>query len=618
MNRRQITLLAYPLLALAAAAQDPNIPQPTPPPPQPIIIPGSAGTPAGSPAVPTPRPTQLPGAVIVQPATRQASPTVFGDIESQLLLQNQRDRAGAVDPNSTPPYDWDNESLALVLRILASQARLNFIEPGIPTDERISLSLRNVTPREAFFRVAQARGFEVRMNDSSVVTIHRGDLGSAGFFSTVVYPLRNINATFVLGSAARLLGIDVQQPGANNPVLPAPNNSGAVGAGGGGGGAGAAGSGRGGNSGGSSGFDDQSRPRFTPAQPFDSPLSRGGWDEKGGKSGIYVDRDQNALVVRTNQEGHETISKFIRSKDVRQQKVLVEVRIVELLGQQGDNFGIDWSETFGENGARFTFTPSVTATNGSFSLLPNGGVLSYPTVTAVLRALEQNGKATSIDFSRQITASGMPVYIRSVREENVVLTTGFTGGTVIGGGGTTGPTTTGTTEIRPFFTGVTFDVVPVVLPNGSIELNLNPVVSTRVGTTQTVQGPIPIIDRRSATTLVTVPSGKTVAFGGLVREATENSANGVTGLSKIPLIGGLFRSKTTSKKRSNLVFFVTPQIVPDNFRENDPAVLEAMAASNQVKRSRELPDPKVVRAVTPTTTTTSTTTRRDRSKDSSR
>ncbi len=66
---------------------------------------------------------------------------------------------------------------------------------------------------------------------------------------------------------------------------------------------------------------------------------------------------------------------------------------------------------------------------------------------------------------------------------------------------------------------------------------------------------------RSINTTVLVPSGETVALGGLTYELVSESQDRVPWLSKIPLIGWLFKSKKTSRSKSVLVFFIQPKII---------------------------------------------------------
>jgi type II secretory pathway component GspD/PulD (secretin) len=70
-------------------------------------------------------------------------------------------------------------------------------------------------------------------------------------------------------------------------------------------------------------------------------------------------------------------------------------------------------------------------------------------------------------------------------------------------------------------------------------------------------------DLRKMETRVMIPSGCTLVLGGLVQDDIRNSDIKVPVLGDIPLLGGLFRSNTKSRQKSNLMVFITPSIVED-------------------------------------------------------
>jgi general secretion pathway protein D len=65
-----------------------------------------------------------------------------------------------------------------------------------------------------------------------------------------------------------------------------------------------------------------------------------------------------------------------------------------------------------------------------------------------------------------------------------------------------------------------------------------------------------------------VQSGQTVVLGGLIRENASKSESGVPGLKDVPVLGGLFRSSTNDKSRSELIITVTPRVIqnPHEYR----------------------------------------------------
>jgi len=71
----------------------------------------------------------------------------------------------------------------------------------------------------------------------------------------------------------------------------------------------------------------------------------------------------------------------------------------------------------------------------------------------------------------------------------------------------------------------------------------------------------PVINSRSADTVVVVPDGETVVIGGLMQNTKLDSTEKVPVLGDIPLLGMLFRHKVKSDAKTELMIFMTPQIV---------------------------------------------------------
>jgi hypothetical protein len=127
-----------------------------------------------------------------------------------------------------------------------------------------------------------------------------------------------------------------------------------------------------------------------------------------------------------------------------------------------------------------------------------------------------------------------------------------------------------TTQFKP--TGISVVVTPFILTADVVQLEISVEVSAvtgfvtaGVGSDADVENPL--IARRNAHTVVNVPSGKTVMIGGLVATEDIESIEKVPWLGDIPLLGYLFKRKTTSYRKAQVIFFVKPRIVENRFRE---------------------------------------------------
>jgi type II secretory pathway component GspD/PulD (secretin) len=111
--------------------------------------------------------------------------------------------------------------------------------------------------------------------------------------------------------------------------------------------------------------------------------------------------------------------------------------------------------------------------------------------------------------------------------------------------------------------GVVLRVTPRFLPD-RVVLDLSPEVSHVVGTVPfggVGAAEIPVIATRAVKTRVELRDGETVVLSGLTSVDEQDSQNGVKGLSRVPVVGGAFRSKKKTSTAVELLIFVTVRFV---------------------------------------------------------
>ncbi len=504
--------------------------------------------PSTSPAEPVPSPSMaVPGP--------SPNDSVVDEIERLLRERENAEAAAAarMPPNEPRTHRYTNQPLARVLRILAEQAGINYIEPDLPGDEHISVTLTNLTPLQAFYDIAQSRGFQV-VTDGATYTLRRSDIVTPSFFLTKRYPIHNQPAEFLLQAVASLLGIKTVPAAESFPAYPKPANArvgpDALSA------TNATGS-------------DQSQPRFQPGLPFDEPLSTGGF-KKEGQNAVFVERSSNSLVVRATPDDQSLVADLIERLDRHERQILIKTYVVEVDDTNGLGGGVDWSQALGlqpGQGASFRLQGNPTSatsdilgklTPGAF--FTNGLILDVSNIQVVLQALKQRGRVRSNNSPMTIAKSGMPVTIRSDTKQTIFLQTP---GTQL-----YGPSTTPYT----FTTGLTIDIVARILDDGLVDMNLNPTLSSVVGSSPAQPGTtttVPIVSTRSTTANVTVRSGQAAVIGGILQDNSQFNQNGIPGISRIPVLGYLFKTKSITNARTNLVVIVSPTIIPAANRRRD-------------------------------------------------
>ena len=193
---------------------------------------------------------------------------------------------------------------------------------------------------------------------------------------------------------------------------------------------------------------------------------------------------------------------------------------------------------------------------GSASYTSSGG----ESVDGILRALDQAGVIRTLAEPSLTAISGETASFAVGGEYNIVGS---------GSNSFDGTTSEQSVTFSTVSYGVSLSFTPVVLAPGRISLRIRTEVSepTTEGNAVTGRaGPagaitIPGVRRREAETTVELPSGGSMVLAGLLKDDVRQAAAGFPGLSKIPVLGTLFRSRDFQRTESELVIIATPYLV---------------------------------------------------------
>jgi len=198
--------------------------------------------------------------------------------------------------------------------------------------------------------------------------------------------------------------------------------------------------------------------------------------------------------------------------------------------------------------------------------------------------------------------------LQILAEPNLIVTEGAEASFLAGGEFpfptiTTTPTTGGiapvvTVQFRKF--GVQLNFTPTVTPSGAIHLKVKPEVSSiDYANAVTLNGfLIPAISSRFAETEVVLKDGESFAIAGLIDNRVTEILNKVPYLGDLPILGNLFRSRSTQKSTDELLVVITPRFVrplapgdkpnlPDTVEPFLPSVAEQKAAEDKKKEEKQ-------------------------------
>ena len=159
-------------------------------------------------------------------------------------------------------------------------------------------------------------------------------------------------------------------------------------------------------------------------------------------------------------------------------------------------------------------------------------------------------------------------------------------------------TATGTTtgiEFKDF--GVLVDVIPNATEDGVVTMRLRTEVSQpdyAIGFTPFPgASKIPGFSRRSTVTEVTVQPNGTIALGGLIQNSVTELTTSIPLLSRLPILGSLFKSKRFQRNETELVIFVTPRVLPNTLTPGQLAPAGVVAAGNTTNVATKLGNPGI-------------------------
>jgi len=268
------------------------------------------------------------------------------------------------------------------------------------------------------------------------------------------------------------------------------------------------------------------------------------------------------LVLRGTAVAVEAALAMLMQVDVKPIQVQVEVKVIDVSPEKLKQAGFDYSwapftgvEVPPGTGVDTTIpAPDLFDFAGSMRNLGLGAFSRVPwRIDAIL-----NGLITKRDAKLLASPS---VTVVDNDDANI-----FIGDTLRVQLTTAGGITGATSQIAEFPVGILLLLRPRVNADGNVTMRVHPTVSAVTG----INDNLPQTSTREAETTVIVKDGETIVLGGLIREDMTRTVREVPFLADIPLLGELFKSRTTNHRRSDIMVFITTRIVKDGEKPAEP------------------------------------------------
>ena len=283
---------------------------------------------------------------------------------------------------------------------------------------------------------------------------------------------------------------------------------------------------------------------------------------------MTVSAASNALIISDTESKLEVLRQLLDGVDLEVPQVQIEARIVQADTTYTRSLGVQWGiQNVNQLGGASGTSAFKTGTTGAFGAQVSDFLINLPAnpgLPSVPGAGFSIGKTDGAMLDVRLSA-GELLGLTKVIAAPKITTLDKRDAKIAQG------------ESIPFQT-TSLQGTQTTFVDANLELNVTPQITSRdpkeigkqilmkvratrnaVGARSNPAGPS--IDRREATTQVLVRDGETMVIGGVFVDTQSNNVAGIPYLSRIPVLGWLFKNKTENVSKQELLIFLTPTIV---------------------------------------------------------
>lgn len=318
----------------------------------------------------------------------------------------------------------------------------------------------------------------------------------------------------------------------------------------------------------------------------------------GGRTGVIVTRYEgaNAIIVAAGPDTQRMLGELIRQLDTRREQVLVEAIVVEIGDDAAKRLGVQF--LIGGKDVPFAATnysnavPNILTIGGAVAAnelsrqttTVNGNTTVTQTTSALGNSLQEAAAASILaatggfggfagELGKNAVFGAIINAVKSDTQSNLLATphivtldnqqAKFLVGQEV-------PITTGEAlsdnfdnafrTVQREEVGIKLEVTPQVNAAGEVKLFLRQEVSSVAGPVSSRSSDL-ILNKRSFETVLTVDDGEILAIGGLLNDDERRTIEKIPFLGDLPVVGNLFRSKSRTRAKTNLMVFIRPTIL---------------------------------------------------------
>ena len=273
-----------------------------------------------------------------------------------------------------------------------------------------------------------------------------------------------------------------------------------------------------------------------------------------GVGQIILDERSSKVIVYDLPQRLVRIKKLMEEFDEQSRQVLITGEIIEVYVDDRFQSGIDWEKIFKsvnmdnlDFAGKFPVTPALSS-YGKISM----GTLAKDHYNIVMQMLSEYGSTKTVNRPR----------IVAVNKEEAKILVGTREAYVTSTQSQSESSTVTSENVQFIDVGLKLVVIPTIGSDGFITMKIKPEVSSvKRNLTTNAGNIIPIVQTSQSESIVKVKDGQTLIIAGLFKPEDIDNSSGWPGLSRLPVLGYLFSTKTKESKKTELVIFITPTII---------------------------------------------------------
>ncbi|NNF99080.1 MAG: type IV pilus secretin PilQ [Desulfobacteraceae bacterium] len=267
-----------------------------------------------------------------------------------------------------------------------------------------------------------------------------------------------------------------------------------------------------------------------------------------GRGNVTVDTRNNQIIITDTADTIARAKEIISRIDRVTPQVIIEARIVEVSNSFSKELGITWNTSYGPGYSSALKGQGIGDMAMNFPSEANSSIgFNFTRLTGIpwvldakLNAVETTGQGRILSSPKILTLDNKKAKIKQ-GQEYPYFERDDTGGS----------------SIKFKNIDLLLEVTPHITPDNRVAMKI---FITKNDVAGIIAG-VPSLDTNEAETEFLVNDGDTIVIGGIIKTTETGGESGFPVLSKIPVLGWMFKNQTNKKENDELLIFITPRIV---------------------------------------------------------